>query len=72
MEKPKLISLSSRCLIPLRFFLNYNMNKFSYSLTKLLKDFQAAEGIIMKPVVALVTEKCSTYKLKGKKNKKKV
>ena len=46
------------------------MNKFSYSLEKLLKKLQVAEGLIKKPIVALVTKKCSTSKSKGKKKKK--
>ncbi|GFZ06785.1 hypothetical protein Acr_18g0009550 [Actinidia rufa] len=54
------------------FFLNYNMNKFSCSMAELLKKLQAAEGLIKKPIVALVTEKCSTSKPKGKKKQKKV
>ena len=55
-----------------QFCLNYNMNKFSYSMAELLKELQAAEGLIKKPTVALVIEKCSTSKPKGKKKQKKV
>ena len=46
------------------------MNKFSYSLAKLLKELQKAEGLIKKSIVVLVAEKCSTYKPKGKKKQK--
>ncbi|XP_057982385.1 uncharacterized protein LOC131167607 [Malania oleifera] len=42
-----------------QFFLNYNMNKLSYSLGKLLKELQAVEGLIRKLTIALVTEKGS-------------
>ena len=48
--------------------LNYNMNKFSYSLVEL----QATERLIKKPTVTLVFEKGSNSKLKGKKKQKKV
>ena len=48
------------------------MNKFSYSLVEFLKEFQAAEGLVKKPIVALVIKKDSTSKPKGKKKKKKV
>ena len=46
------------------------MNKFSYSLAKLLKELQAAEGLIKKPIVALVIEKDFTSKPKSKKKHK--
>ena len=55
-----------------QFCLNYNMNKFSYSMAELLKELQAAKGLIKKPVVAHVIEKISTSKLKRKKKQKKV
>ena len=48
------------------------MRKFSYSLVELLKEFQAVEGLMKKPIVALVTEKGYISKLKGKKKQKKV
>ncbi|XP_057505686.1 uncharacterized protein LOC130788979 [Actinidia eriantha] len=51
-----------------QFCLKYNMKKFSYSMA----EFQVAEGIINKPIVAHVAEKGSTSKLKRKKKKKKV
>ena len=41
-------------------------------MVELLKEFQATEGLIKKPTVALVTEKGSTSTLKGKKKHKKV
>ncbi|XP_057972756.1 uncharacterized protein LOC131160898 [Malania oleifera] len=37
-----------------QFYLNYNMNKLSYSLAELLKELQAAEGLIKKPTIALL------------------
>ena len=55
-----------------QFFLNYNMNKFSYSMAELLKELQAIESLIKKPVVAHVAEKGFISKSKGKKNKRKV
>ena len=55
-----------------RFYLNYNMNKFSNSIAELLKELQAAERLIKKPTIALVIEKCSTSKPKGKKKQKKI
>ena len=55
-----------------QFCLNYNMNKFSYSMTELLKELQATKGLIKKPTVALVIEKGSTSKPKNKKKQKKV
>ena len=48
------------------------MNKFSYSMAELLKELQATEGLIKKPVVAHVAEKGFISKSKGKKNKRKV
>ncbi|XP_057981282.1 uncharacterized protein LOC131166725 [Malania oleifera] len=47
-----------------QFFLNYNMNKLSYSLEELLKELQAAKGLIRKPTIAFVTEKGSSFRLK--------
>ena len=47
------------------------MKKFSYMLAELLKELQAAEGLNRKLVSALVIEKGSTLKLKGKKKYKK-
>ncbi|XP_057953940.1 uncharacterized protein LOC131148231 [Malania oleifera] len=55
-----------------QFFLNYNMNKLSYSLVELLKEFQVAEGIIRKPTIAFVTDKGSYSRPKGRKKQKKV
>ena len=55
-----------------QFYLNYNMNKFSYSMAELLKELQATKGLIKKPIVALVTEKGLTSKPKGKKKQKNV
>ncbi|XP_057962239.1 uncharacterized protein LOC131153797 [Malania oleifera] len=48
-----------------QFFLNYDMNKLSYSLAELLKDLQVAEALIRKPTIALVTEKGSSSRPKG-------
>ena len=50
-----------------QFYLNYNMNKFFYSLAKLFKELQVVEGVIKKPFVTLIIEKYSTFQLKGKK-----
>jgi Zinc knuckle. len=47
------------------------MNKLSYSLAELLKELQAAEGIMKKPGSILVAEKGSTSKANGKKKQKK-
>ncbi|XP_057948177.1 uncharacterized protein LOC131143825 [Malania oleifera] len=55
-----------------QFFLNYNVNKLSYSLEKLLKELQAVEGLIRKPTNALVIEKGSSSSTKGQKKQKKV
>ncbi|XP_057480438.1 uncharacterized protein LOC130767562 [Actinidia eriantha] len=54
-----------------QFCLNYNMNKFFYSMVELLKEFQAVEGLIKKLIVVHVAEKSSTSKLKRKKKQKK-
>ena len=54
-----------------QFRLNYNMNKFQYTLAELLKELQAAEGLNRKLGSALVLEKDSASKLKGKKKQKK-
>ncbi|XP_057965527.1 uncharacterized protein LOC131156097 [Malania oleifera] len=54
-----------------QFFLNYNMNKLSYSLAKLLKELQTTEGLIRKPTIALVTENGSFSRPKGRKKQKK-
>ncbi|XP_057958543.1 uncharacterized protein LOC131151307 [Malania oleifera] len=40
-----------------QFFLNYNMNKLSYSLEKLHKELQVAKGLIRNPIIALLTKK---------------
>lgn len=50
-----------------QFCLNYNMNKFKYTLAELLKELQAAEGLNRKSGSALVIEKGSGSKPKGKK-----
>ncbi|XP_057975264.1 uncharacterized protein LOC131162679 [Malania oleifera] len=49
------------------FFLNYNMNKLFYLLIELLKELQAAKGLIRKPTITLVTKKGSTSRPKGRK-----
>ena len=55
-----------------QFCLNYNVNKFSYSLAELLKEFQVTEGFIKKSIIALVIEKGSTFKSKDKKKQKNI
>ena len=53
------------------FLLTYNMSKSSYSLAELLKELQAAEGIIGHKRTLHVMEKSSSSSAK-KKGKKKV
>ena len=53
-----------------QFHLNYNMNKYSYSLTEFLKKHQSAEGFIKPVAHAYVAEKSSAPKLKDMKRKK--
>ena len=52
------------------FCLNYSMSKGSYSLAELLKELQAAEGILSHAKSAQVAEKGS-YSVKKNKKKKK-
>ena len=52
------------------FRLNYSMSKESYSFAKLLKELQAAEGILGHAKSVQVAEKDSSSSL-TKKNKKK-
>ncbi|KAL8125384.1 hypothetical protein AgCh_012900 [Apium graveolens] len=54
-----------------QFRLNYNMNKRQYSLTELLTELQAAEGLFRQSVQVNVGEKGSSSKPKGIKKKKK-
>ena len=54
-----------------QFHLNYNMNKFSNTLVKLIKKLQATEGLNRKSGSTIVFEKCFALKLKGKKKQKK-
>ena len=49
------------------FCLNYNMNKLNFSLAELLKELQAAEGLLKKPPSVHVAEKCSVSKPKCNK-----
>jgi gag-polypeptide of LTR copia-type/Zinc knuckle len=53
------------------FRLNYNMNKRSYSLSELLKELQAAEGLLKKPSSVMVAVKSGSSKRFAKKKKKK-
>ena len=53
------------------FHLTYNMSKSHYSLAKLLKELQAAEGIIGHKRSLHVAEKCSFSSAKKGKGKKK-
>ena len=55
-----------------QFYLNYNINKFSYTLVELLKELQTAESLNRKSGRDLVIEKGFASKLKGKKKQKKV
>ena len=41
-------------------------------MKEFLKKFQATEALVKKPVIAHITEKDSTSKLKGNKKQKKV
>ena len=52
------------------FHLNYSMSKESYSLAELLKELQAAEGIIGRQGNLQVAEKCSSSFKKSKRKKK--
>ena len=52
------------------FRLNYSMSKGSYSLAKLLKELQAAKGILGHAKSAQVAEKGSSSTEKNKKKKK--
>ena len=54
------------------FCLTYNMSKSHYSLTELLKELQAAEGIIGHKRSLHVMEKGSSSSAKKDKGKKKV
>ncbi|XP_058210811.1 uncharacterized protein LOC131323156 [Rhododendron vialii] len=56
-----------------QFRLTYSMNKMHLSLAELLKELQAAEGLLVgkKPPSVLVAEKASTSKPKGKKKQNK-
>ena len=54
------------------FRLTYNMSKSNYSLAKLLKELQAAEGIIGHKRSLHVMQKCSSSSAKKGKGKKKV
>ena len=54
------------------FRLTYNMSKSNYSLAKLLKELQAAEGIIGHKRSLHVMEKGSSSSAKKGKGKKKV
>ena len=53
------------------FRLNYSMSKGSYSLAELLKELQAAEGILGHAKSAQVAEKGSSSSTKKSKKKKK-
>ena len=53
------------------FRLNYSMSKGIYSLEELLKELQAAEGILVHAKNAQVTEKGSSSSAKKNKKKKK-
>ena len=53
------------------FCLNYSMSKESYSLAELLKELQAAEGIIGYAKSVQVAEKSSSFFTKRNKKKKK-
>ena len=54
-----------------QFRLNYTMNKLNYTLAELLKELQAAEGVIKKSTHAFVAEKASSSRpFNGKKKKK--
>ena len=53
------------------FRLNYSMSKGSYSLAELLKELQAAEGILGHAKSAQVAEKGSSSSAEKKKKKKK-
>ena len=56
----------------LKFFcLNYSMSKGSYFLAELLKELQAAEGILGHAKSVQVAEKCSSSSAKKNKKKKK-
>ena len=52
------------------FHLNYSMSKGSYSLAELLKELQAAEGILGHAMSVQVMEKGSSSYAKNKKKKK--
>ena len=52
------------------FCLNYSMSKGSYSLARLLKEFQAAEGILSHIKSVQVMERGSSFAKKSKKKKK--
>ena len=54
------------------FCLNYSMSRESYSLAELLKEIQAAEGILGHAKSAQVAEKGSSSSIKKSKNKKEV
>ena len=53
------------------FHLNYSMNKGSYSLAELLKELQAAEGILGQAKSVQVAEKGSSSSTKRGKKKRK-
>ena len=54
-----------------KFRLNYSMNKGSYSLAELLKELQAAEGILGHAKSVQVVERGSSSSAKKSKKKKK-